>query len=158
MRSIYVETTVVSDLTGTPKPRRDCGCSPRGDPRIVAQTAFRVRELRVVLVREEAAKGDEDQASLRLHALQGFSVLDIDEAAGMLAAKIIDGHGIPEESPEDALHVAVVAVNGMDVLVTWNFTHLNNPFTRMMIRQIVENAGYQCPEFCSPDELLEAAE
>jgi len=74
-----------------------------------------------------------------------------------LAAKIIDGHGIPDEHPEDALHVAVAAVNGMDVLVTWNFAHLNNPFTRMMVRQIVQNEGYQCPELCSPDELLEAA-
>lgn len=83
--------------------------------------------------------------------------LDIDEAASSLALKIIEGHGIPEEYPEDALHIAVAAVNGMDVLVTWNFAHLNNPFTRMIVRQIVEDAGFQCPEICSPDELLEAA-
>jgi hypothetical protein len=38
--------------------------------------------------------------------------------------------------------------------VTWNFAHINNPFTRMMIRQIVENEGYGCPEIVSPDELL----
>jgi hypothetical protein len=37
-----------------------------------------------------------------------------------------------------------------------NFGHLNNPFTRMMVRQIVENEGYECPEICSPEELLEA--
>ncbi len=57
--------------------------------------------------------------------------------------------------PEDALHVAVAAVNGMDVLITWNFAHLNNPFTRKMVRQTVENEGYQCSEICSPEELLE---
>jgi hypothetical protein len=61
-----------------------------------------------------------------------------------------------QEYPEDALHIAVAAVNGIDVLVTWNFAHLNNPFTRMMVRHLVENAGYRCPELCSPDELLEA--
>lgn len=109
-----------------------------------------------VLVLEEAGKGDEDQAALRLQAIKALPVLYIDEAARMLALKIIEGRGIPEEFPEDALHIAVAAVNGMDVLVTWNFAHLNNPFTRMMVRQIVENAGYQCPETCSPDELLEA--
>jgi CheY-like chemotaxis protein len=59
-------------------------------------------------------------------------------------------------SSEDALHVAVAAANGMDVIITWNFAHLNNPFTRMIIRQILENEGYQCPEICSPEELLEA--
>ena len=83
-------------------------------------------------------------------------MLDSGEAARTLALKIIESHGIPEEYPEDALHVAVAAGNGMDALVTWNFAHLNNPFTRMLLRQIVENAGYQCPEICSPDELLEA--
>ena len=29
------------------------------------------------------------------------------------------------------------------------------PFTRMMLRQVVENNGYRCPEICSPEELLE---
>jgi predicted nucleic acid-binding protein len=91
-----------------------------------------------------------------LQSIEGFAVLDADEAAETLAFKIVERGGIPAEYPEDALHVAVAAVHGMDVLVTWNFAHLNNPFTRMMVRQIVENAGYQCPEICSPDELLEA--
>ena len=80
--------------------------------------------------------------------------MDISEAAKALASRIIEGRAIPREYPEDALHIAVAAVNGMDVLVTWNFAHLNNPLTRLMVRQMVENAGYRCPEVCSPDELL----
>jgi hypothetical protein len=48
----------------------------------------------------------------------------------------------------------VAAVNGMDVLLMWNFTHMNNPFTRIMVRRIVEDEGYSCPEICSPEELL----
>jgi hypothetical protein len=62
---------------------------------------------------------------------------------------------VPVEYPEDALHAAVAAVNGVLFLVTWNFAHLNNPTTRRTIREAVEDAGYQCPEICSPDELLE---
>jgi hypothetical protein len=31
---------------------------------------------------------------------------------------------------------------------------VDNPFTRMMIRQIVENGSYVCPEVVSPDELV----
>ncbi len=67
-----------------------------------------------------------------------------------LAAK-----AVPTEYPDDALHMAVAAVNGMDILITWNFAHLNNPAARMRIRQIVEDKGYRCPEVCSPEELLE---
>ncbi|MGD0101572.1 MAG: hypothetical protein ABSC60_14585 [Acidobacteriota bacterium] len=48
----------------------------------------------------------------------------------------------------------MAAVNGMDVLLTWNFTHMNNPFTRIMVPRTVEDEGYACPEICSPEELL----
>jgi hypothetical protein len=88
--------------------------------------------------------------------MQPFRMLDVDEEARLLAARILAGKGVPSEHPEDALHIAVAAVNGVDVLITWNFAHMNNPFTRMMIRQIVENEGFPCPEICSPEELLEA--
>jgi hypothetical protein len=72
-----------------------------------------------------------------------------------LAEKLVAGRGIPREYPEDALHIAIAAVNGLDVIVTWNFVHMNNPFTRVKVRKIVEAEGYSCPEICSPDELLE---
>ncbi|MBI4613124.1 MAG: type II toxin-antitoxin system VapC family toxin [Planctomycetes bacterium] len=109
------------------------------------------------LVYQEAGQGDPDQARRRLEAIAAFPMLDIDDEAQNLAREIIAGKAIPEESPEDALHIAVATVNGVEILVTWNFSHLNNPFTRSLIRQVVEEAGYECPEICSPDELLEAS-
>ena len=108
------------------------------------------------LVYEEAGKGDPEQPRTRLAAMKLFRMLDIDDQARTLAEKITANKGIPSEHPEDALHIAVAAINGVDVLITWNFAHSNNPFTRMMIRQIVENEGFPCPEICSPEELLEA--
>lgn len=157
MRSVYVETTVVSYYTA--RPSRDVIIAGRQEstralwPRLISDYISFVS----ILVRREASQGDEKQAVLRLQAVEAFSVLALDEAAKILAAGIIEAGGIPAEFQEDAFHIAIASVNGMDVLVTWNFAHLNNPFTRMKVRQIVENAGYQCPEICSPDELLEAA-
>jgi hypothetical protein len=110
------------------------------------------------LVYQEASKGDPVQAKIRLESIKPFRMLEIDDGTRLLAEKIIVGGGIPEQYPEDALHIAVAAVNGIEVLITWNFAHLNNPFTRTMIRQIVENEGYACPEICSPEELLEVDE
>jgi len=81
-------------------------------------------------------------------------VLATTPEAERLAQDILDGRGIPPEYPEDALHIAVAAVGGMEFIVTWNFAHLNNPFTKTMIRQAVENAGYECPEIVSPDAFL----
>lgn len=67
---------------------------------------------------------------------------------------ILDARAVPVEYPEDALHIAIAAIAGMDFIATWNFAHINNPFTNMMIRQAVENTGYECPEVVSPDAFL----
>jgi len=107
------------------------------------------------LVFQEAGKGDPNQARQRLAAIESFPILDIDDEARSLAEKIILRRAVPAEYPEDGLHIAVAAVNGMEVILTWNFAHLNNPFTRRKVRQVVEGEGYECPEICSPEELLE---
>jgi predicted nucleic acid-binding protein len=154
-KRLYIETTVVSYYTA--RPSRDVVLAGHQEatrelwPKLTTDYDTYIS----ALVYQEAGKGDKTLAGIRLAAIASFIVLDVDDEARNLAEKIISGKGIPEEFPEDALHIAVASVNGIDALVTWNFTHLNNPFTRFMIRQIVENEGYYCPEICSPDELLE---
>ena len=154
---LYVETTVVSYLTA--RPSRDLLIAAHQEatrelwPRLSTEYETYIS----ALVYEEAARGDAEQASKRLNAIKPFSLLDIDEDSQMLADKILTERGIPREYPEDALHIAVAAINGIDIIVTWNFAHLSNPFTRKQIRRIVENEGFLCPEICSPEELLEAA-
>ncbi|MBN1674879.1 MAG: type II toxin-antitoxin system VapC family toxin [Kiritimatiellae bacterium] len=106
------------------------------------------------LVVKEAGKGDPEMARKRLDAIGSFPVLATTPEAERLAQGLLATHGIPAEYPEDALHIAVAAVGGMEFIVTWNFAHINNPFTKMMIRQAVENAGYECPEVVSPDAFL----
>ena len=80
--------------------------------------------------------------------------MDIDDDVKALAKALVTAKAVPTESMEDALHIAVAAINGGDCIVTLNFTHINNPFTRMRIRHALEAAGHVAPEICSPDELL----
>jgi hypothetical protein len=154
-KRVYIETTVVSYFTA--RPSRDIIMAGHQKttrdfwPDLNAKYETYIS----ALVYEEAGKGDPNQAVMRLAAIEGFPMLDIDEEARSLAERIIAGRGIPGEYPEDALHIAVAALNGMDVLITWNFAHLNNPFTRRAVRRIVEQEGYFCPEICSPQEMLE---
>lgn len=154
-KRVYIETTVVSYLTA--RPSRDIIIAGHQEatrdlwPRLVDKHDTYIS----AMVYEEAAKGDMEQARVRLAAIEPFPMLDIGDEARSLAEKILDGKGIPAEYPEDALHIAVAAVNGIEVVITWNFAHLNNPFTRRVVRKIVEKEGYVCPEICSPEELLE---
>ncbi len=155
-KRVYIETTIVSYWTA--KASRDVVIAGHQEatrglwPLLGSQFEGYVS----ALVHEEAKRGDPVQAEKRLAAIEPFSVLEIDDEAQELARRLMAGSAIPEEHPEDALHIALAAVNGMDVLITWNFTHINNPFTCLMIRQVIDNQGYEPPAICSPDELLES--
>jgi predicted nucleic acid-binding protein len=155
-RKVYVETTVVSYLAA--RPSRDLLVAghqeaTRGLWPLLATT---FEAFVPALVYEEAARGDAEQAARRLAAIKPFQMLEVDEEARRLAERIIAGRAVPEQYPEDALHIAVAAVNGIDILVTWNFAHLSNPITRVRVRQLVQDEGLACPEICSPEELLES--
>jgi predicted nucleic acid-binding protein len=154
-KTVYLETTVVSYLAA--QPSRDLMIAGRQQATRDFWEKLRAEFDTYVsaLVLQEAGRGNVNQAKRRLEAIAAFPVLDIDDDARKLAEVIMAAKAIPFEHPEDALHIAVAAVNGVQVLVTWNYAHLNNPFTRLMIREAVEDAGYRCPEICSPEELLE---
>ena len=157
-KRIYIETTIVSYFIA--RPSRDIMVAGHQEATrdLWPQLTDKYETYISALVYEEADKGDSDQAKMRLAAIKTFPMLEIDDEATSLAGKIIAGRGIPSNYPEDALHIALAAVNGIEVFVTWNFAHLNNPFTRRAVRRIVEDEGYLCPEICSPEELLEANE
>jgi predicted nucleic acid-binding protein len=152
---VHVETTVVSYLAG--RTTRDIVVAAHQEetrslwPRLLSEFDTYIS----ALVFDEASRGNAEDAQKRLAALKPFPVLDVQRDAQDLAARLLTTGAIPTEFPEDALHIAIAAVNGIDILLTWNFAHINNPFKRLLIRQAVENAGYRCPEICSPDELME---
>jgi hypothetical protein len=151
---VYVETSVVSYYSG--RASRDVVIAGRQQSTQEFWPMLSGKLLPYVsaLVEKEIGRGVSEIARKRQDAIASFPVLRTTPQAEQLARAIMDGHGIPGEYPEDALHIAVAVVAGMDFIVTWNFSHINNPFTKMMIRQVVENAGYECPEIVSPDAFL----
>jgi hypothetical protein len=153
-RKVYIESSVVSYYTG--RMSRDVVIAGHQQSTLGFWTLLGRDLLPHVsaLVVKEAGKGDPEMARQRLTAIESFPILATTPEAEGLAQTILTTHGIPAEYPEDALHIAVAAVGGMDFIVTWNFAHINNPFTKMMVRQAVENAGYECPEIVSPDAFL----
>jgi len=81
-------------------------------------------------------------------------LLPVDGKTRDLAKLLIAEKAIPERCPEDALHIAVAAANEIDVIVTWNLKHINNPFMERKICQTIESAGFKAPVICSPEELV----
>jgi len=154
-KRIYLETSVISYYSARPNRDIIIAAHQEATREFWPELTTNYEAFISALVYDEAGRGDATQAAMRLDAIKKFQMLDIDDEAKAIAAKIVEKKGVPAQYPEDALHIAVATVNGIEVLVTWNFTHLNNPFTRRAIRRIVEAEGYVCPEICSPEELLE---
>lgn len=152
---VYIETTIVSYLAA--RPSRDRIVSGR---QALTEEWWRARSVQfeiVVseLVVEEAREGDPEVARRRLEYLSGIDSLVTSDSAVSLAEALVDEGPIPREYSEDALHIALCAVNGVDFLMTWNCKHLANATLRDDVRGVVESHGFRCPVICTPEELME---
>lgn len=152
---LYVETTIISYLAARIS----------SNPIVAGRQALtqewwenRRHSFDVVvseLVFEEAAAGDQDAAERRLNYIADIDSLLISDEAVIIAEALVKEGPIPMEYGEDALHIAICAVNGIDFLVTWNCRHLANAIHRQKIEALVESKGYRCPVICTPEELME---
>lgn len=106
------------------------------------------------LVLAEAGKGDREAAAKRLQVLDDISLLELQEEAADLAAIFVRSRAVPEKAEEDALHVALAAIYGLDYLMTWNCKHIANAEIQKRMRIICADEGYAMPTICTPEELM----
>ncbi len=106
-------------------------------------------------VLREAARGEPEQARLRLEAIRGISEVNgsLPEIVE-LAKKLLDEHAVPQTEVMDAYHIATAAVHGMDVLLTWNCKHMANRFALPRTISVVAKAGYACPAIVTPEDYM----
>lgn len=105
------------------------------------------------IVLDEARAGDKQEAAKRLTALQDLPLLEINEEVIRLADNLVQSHAIPKKAAQDALHIAIACVNGMDYLLTWNCKHIANAKMRNRIDKVCRDAGYVPTVICTPEEL-----
>lgn len=108
------------------------------------------------VVVDEASDGDAMLAAERVRFLDGIPVLRITNAAHALQADLLNFANLPMKARNDALHIAVAAVHGMEYLVTWNCAHIANAVTLPLVYEVCRGAGYEPPFVCTPQELMGA--
>ena len=82
-------------------------------------------------------------------------VLAVDEEIDKLADKYIKEGIIPAVYRDDALHIALTSVKGLDILVSWNFRHLVKHKTRIRVFGVNTILGYKAIDICTPWEVIE---
>jgi len=82
-------------------------------------------------------------------------ILSVDEETDRLADKYIGEGIIPAIYRDDALHIALTSVKGLDILVSWNFKHLVKHKTRVAVAGVNMLLGYKTIDICTPWEVIE---
>lgn len=72
-----------------------------------------------------------------------------------LAKRLVDAGTIPRQAGEDALHIAMATLQGMDFLLTWNCKHIANASMWSRIDGICRAQGHQLPAIATPEQLQE---
>ena len=157
-KTVYIETSVVSYLTARATSNLLAAAWQTATAEWWDTHRSRFDLCTSALTVEEAGRGNQEAAARRLEALGGISMLPITEAVADLSDAIISGRALPPSAQNDAIHIAVSAVHGIDYLLTWNFRHLANAETRPLIREVCEQKGYNSPEICTPSELMGGSE
>jgi len=152
---VYVETTVLGYLTSWPS----------GDLVVAGRQKitrdwwrYAVNAFDLVvseLVHREASAGDPQAIRDRREALKEIPVLAVTQRAEDFARALIAGGAVPSREAEDALHIALAVVNGIEYLVTWNFKHIANAAMRSKIYGVSIAEGYDPCTICTPEELVE---
>jgi hypothetical protein len=119
----------------------------------VRRTGFELYVSQLVI--QEAEAGDSEAAQQWLTVLEEIPLLELKEEALLFAQQLVQDGPLPQNAVEDALHIAVATLNGMDYLLTWNFKHLANATMRYKIEQLCRQLGYEPPIICTPQELME---
>jgi hypothetical protein len=153
-KTVYIETSIVSYLTA--RPTRDLLVAAWQKATLdwwdTRRDRFDLYTSEITL--EEAGRGNPQAASRRLDALSGIPILAITQDTVALSKALLQGQALPAKALDDALHISVAAVHGIDHLLTWNFRHLDNAETKPIIRSICAIHGYASPEICTPQELM----
>jgi hypothetical protein len=110
------------------------------------------------IVHKEANAGDPHAARRRMEVLEGFPILESDDDSRSLSLRILEKANLPGRASVDAEHVAIAAMHGMDILLTWNCAHLVNPQVAPTIEMVCRSEGYVCPTLCTPQQLMEKYE
>jgi len=152
--SLYVESTIPSYATA-----RDSLDRIRFHRQIVTRVfwenernKFRLFISRTVV--DECRRGDPEAARLRIKFIEDIELLKETDHVRELSLIYQQLLSIPERAENDSLHLAVCVANKIDLLLTWNCTHLG-PMAQKRMQTYNDRNGLWTPVLATPDTINE---
>ncbi len=152
---VYLDCNTVSFLTGWLSRKEDVRAMQVATRAWWQRAQGRVQPVISEIVLSEIVRGDPDCVARREETVFGWPLWSYNEESATLAERLLQIGAVDKSQPKDAGHIAVAAVGGADVLLSWNFQHVVNEDKMPEIKAVVERAGFRCPLITSPDKLPE---
>jgi len=153
--SVYIETSVVSYLTGRISNNLIVAARQQITQEWWENSLRYFNPFVSPLSLEEASRGDPNAARLRLEKIANLPVLKLNPEIEKLSDFYFSALTIPEKARADTVHLAIASWYEIDFLVTWNCSHLANGFIIRQLKNLNADRGLISPEICTPEELME---
>lgn len=149
---VYVDSSVISGLTDEEPPGR----------KETARDLFRAMEKGDLfevhistLVVDEIMRGPEKVVREFRALVEGvdFNVVEPTDEARRLARRYIDEGILPQGERNDALHLAIAAVEGIGLVLSWNYEHMVNVSRIRAVNAINLVEGYRQIDVRAPEEV-----
>jgi predicted nucleic acid-binding protein len=111
--SVYIETSVVGYLTSRPQEDVTVAGHQHTTKQWWSTASDRFDLFVSQLVIRECSDGDAGAVRDRLNSIERISVLPVTREAEALTDALIEGHAVPENQANDALHIALAASHGV---------------------------------------------
>lgn len=149
---IYIETSVINFLFATDEPEK-MKKTQEFFENIAQKHEICISD--VVLVEIERARSPKKDMLKAMILSLNPRILFSSYACEDLAKKYLEEKIIPERYFNDALHIAIATINGIDALASWNMEHITNLTTILAVKKVNKNMGYQDIVICTPEEVSE---
>jgi predicted nucleic acid-binding protein len=150
---IYLDTSVISAFFDADRPDRQALTSQFFD-KATSQFELYLSEMTLM---EIANTRDETLRTKMQNFTTPFMVLTDTPAVNRLAEDLIQHGAVPPNSVEDAYHIAMAIISGMDYLASWNFKHIVRVKTQNVVSEVTTLKGYHPIDITSPQELIKCS-
>ena len=149
---IYLETTMFNFYFDT---ERDAHAYTVKLFSEIAAGKYEAFTSETVLVELRKAPAEKQKKMLDLILDYKIPILESSADAEKLADIYVREGVVPLKYRTDGLHIALAAVNGMDMIISMNFQHIVKRKTERMTAAINTLSGYSTIEISTPMEVVE---
>lgn len=152
--TVYLETSVVSYLASKPSSNLLRAARQLSSVDWWENHRHKFSLMTSTFTLDEAMKGDKHAAEKRISYLDSVPLLDVNESVLHLMGSIQKSGIMPEDCEVDIGHISVASCHEVEILLTWNCSHIANPFIARKLEPLIRAHGFKMPYLATPNSLL----